>query len=137
MTMQEQKRRGRPPSNGSKPQTPKSSAASRCPTKRVYICSPLGGTVIRNMKRAEIYCRFAFESGYVPIAPHIYFPRFLDESNKDERAAGRRYGLEMMWQARQLWVFGENITDGMRAEIELARQLKIPIRYFDTDMEEL
>jgi hypothetical protein len=109
----------------------------RIPTKRVYICSPLKGNVERNISRAEIYCRFAYDSGYVPIAPHIYFPRFLNDDDKNERAAGQRYALECMWQARQLWVFGESISDGMRAEIELAKQLKIPIRYFDSDMEEI
>lgn len=88
------------------------------------------------MHRAEIYCRFAYEKGYVPICPHIYFPRFLDDANKNERAAGLRYGLECMWQARQFWVFGKNITEGMRAEIELAKQLKIPIKNFTSDMEE-
>jgi hypothetical protein len=107
------------------------------PHKRVYICSPLAGSIERNMKRAEIYCRFAFDKGFVPIAPHIYFPRFLSDDDKNERAAGQRYGLEMMWQCKELWAFGLRITDGMRAEIELAKQLKIPIRYFYDDMEEI
>jgi len=107
------------------------------PTKRVFICSPLKGAVERNIKRAELYCRFAFEEGFVPVAPHIYYPRFLDDSNKDERAVGQRYGLEQMYNCTQLWVFGENITDGMRAEIDLAKQLKIRTRYFNSYMEEL
>jgi hypothetical protein len=41
-----------------------------------------------------------------------------------------------MWQARELWVFGLTISEGMRAEIELAEDLKIPIKYFYEDMEE-
>jgi hypothetical protein len=44
--------------------------------------------------------------------------------------------LEALWQASQLWVFGARISEGMRAEIELAKELKIPIRYFNTDLEE-
>ena len=132
--IKEKKRRGRPPKNNYiEPKRPK----KKMPTKRVYICSPLKGNVEKNMKRAEIYCRFAFDSGFVPVCPHIYYPRFLDDTDKGERAAGMRYGLEAMWQCRQLWVFGERISDGMRQEIELARQLKIPIRYFDSDMEEI
>ena len=131
------KRSGRP----SKAATVKSyekltKAAAKAPKKRVYICSPLKGNVERNMTRAKIYCRFAFDSGYVPICPHIYYPQFLDDGDKNERAAGMRYGLEDMHEAREVWVFGERISDGMRAEIELAKDLKIPVKYFDEDMEE-
>ena len=138
------KRRGRPMKQD-KTETKKQGAALRCPpkpkkkipTKRVYICSPLKGNIEKNIQKAERYCRFAFDSGFVPVCPHIYFPRFLDDTDKDERAAGLRYALESMWQCRQVFVFGERISDCMRQEIELARQLKIPIRYFDADMEEI
>lgn len=108
----------------------------KIPSKRVYICSPLKGKISRNILNARLYCRFAFDKGYVPIAPHIYFTQFLDENDKTERIAGIRYGLELMWQAKEVWVFGEYISEGMRAEIDLAKDLKIPIRYFDCDMEE-
>ncbi len=107
------------------------------PTKRVYICSPFKADIKKNTVNTQHYCRFAFEQGYVPIAPHIYFPQFLDEYDEDERAAGLRYGLEWMWQTRELWVFGEYISEGMRNEIQLAKELKIHIRYFTTDMEEI
>jgi hypothetical protein len=108
----------------------------KIPSKRVYICSPLKGKISRNILNARLYCRFAFDKGYVPIAPHIYFTQFLDENDKTERIAGIRYGLELMWQAKEVWVFGEYISEGMRAEIDLAQDLNIPIRCFDYDMEE-
>ena len=108
----------------------------KIPSKRVYICSPLKGNINRNVFNARMYCRFAFDKGYVPIAPHIYYPQFLDESSANERAAGIRYGLEAMWQASEVWVFGEYISEGMQAEIDLAKDLKIPIKYFYSDMEE-
>lgn len=108
----------------------------KIPSKRVYICSPLKGNINRNVFNARMYCRFAFDKGYVPIAPHIYYPQFLDESSAKERAAGIRYGLELMWQASEVWVFGEYISEGMQAEIDLAKDLKIPIKYFYSDMEE-
>lgn len=108
----------------------------KIPSKRVYICSPLKGNINRNVFNARMYCRFAFDKGYVPIAPHIYYPQFLDEGSAKERAAGIRYGLELMWQASEVWVFGEYISEGMQAEIDLAKDLKIPIKYFYSDMEE-
>ena len=107
------------------------------PTKRVYICSPLKGDIERNMRKAELYCRFAFEKGFVPVAPHIYYPRFLDDRNKKERAAGLRYGLEEIWRCKELWVFGGHRSEGMKAEIKLATELEIPVRYFNDNLEEI
>ena len=135
--IQEKKRRGRPPKESMKPSDKKQDATSHCrfPTKRVFICSPLKGNIDKNMANAETYCRFAFDKGYVPIAPHIYYPRFLNDNDKNERKAGLRYGMEEMWRCKQLWCFGEKITEGMRAEIELAMQLQIPVKYYDEDME--
>lgn len=107
------------------------------PTKLVYICSPLKGDIEPNRAKARIYCRFAFNKGYLPVAPHIYFTQFLNEHNKEERVAGLEYGLEIVRQCKQLWVFGERISEGMKAEIALAKELRLPIRYFDSDMEEI
>ena len=109
----------------------------KAPSKRVYICSPLKGNLEKNTARARIYCRFAFDEGFVPVAPHLYYPQFLDDDDKNERAAGLRYGLEAMWQCREVWVFGLRKSEGMRAEIELAKDLKILVKYFDDDMEEI
>ena len=113
-----------------------SKTSTRIPSKRVYICSPMKGETEKNMTRARLYCRFAYDKGFVPVCPHIYFPQFLDDGNKDERAAGIRYGLEQMWQCRELWVFGASISTGMAAEIELAKDLEIPVKYFDGYMVE-
>jgi hypothetical protein len=107
------------------------------PKKRVYICSPFRGRVAANTERAREYCRFAFKEGFVPIAPHIYFPQFLDEYDEDERAAGLRYGMEEMYRCVAVWVFGRRITAGMKAEIELATDLGIPVKYFAVDTTEV
>ena len=136
MTTAKQGRPSKADLSKQKPYDRLTKTAARHPTKRVYICSPLKGNIERNMTKARLYCRFAFDEGFVPVAPHIYYPQFLDESSKTERAAGMRYGLEAMWQCRELWVFGLKITEGMAAEIELATDLKIPVRYFDEYMNE-
>lgn len=38
----------------------------------VYICSPLAGDVERNQEKARTYCRFAVDSGCIPIGYLIY-----------------------------------------------------------------
>ena len=47
----------------------------------VYICSPFAGDIENNTAAARRYSRFAVEAGYIPIAPHLLFPQFLDDSN--------------------------------------------------------
>lgn len=51
----------------------------------VYICSPLSGDLEGNQEKAVRYCRFAVDAGYIPIAPHLYFPQFMDDANPRER----------------------------------------------------
>lgn len=64
----------------------------------VYICSPLAGDVERNQEKARTYCRFAVDSGCIPIAPHIYFtqkkPSGRVSSSATLRNAVRRYADE-------------------------------------------
>jgi len=108
--------------------------------KKVYICSPFRApgekTMEKNKQKALIYCRFAYEQGCNPFAPHTFYPEFLDEYSKKERADGLKMGLEWMWAMQELWVFGSKITKGMNEEIKLAMLMEMKIRYFDESMEE-
>ena len=58
----------------------------------VYICSPYSGATDKNILAARRYCRFAFEEGYLPLAPHLLFPQFLDDRDPKEREAGLHFG---------------------------------------------
>lgn len=104
--------------------------------KVVYICSPLRGAVANNIARANLYARYAYEKGYLPLAPHAIFTQFLDDGKAEERQAGTALGLELLERADELWVFGFRISEGMKKEIERARALNIPTRWFTAEMEE-
>ena len=54
----------------------------------VYICSPFSGDVEGNVKAAQRYSRFAVDIGYIPIAPHLLFPQFLNDKKLAERQLG-------------------------------------------------
>lgn len=125
--------KGQPNSNNKNPKH----TQKQIPTESVYICSPFKGDIALNRAKARLYCRFAFEKGFLPIAPHLYFPQFLDEDSKEERAAGLRYGLDIIRRCKQMWVFGKRRSDGMKAEIYAAKALGLTIRYFDGDTEEI
>ena len=48
----------------------------------VYICSPYAGDVEKNTFRARAFSRFAVEKKYIPIAPHLLCPQYLDEETE-------------------------------------------------------
>lgn len=51
----------------------------------VYVCSPFSGDVAVNTVNARKFSRFAVEQGYIPIAPHLLFPQFLNDNDLTER----------------------------------------------------
>ena len=111
------------------------SQEDRPPKDMVYICSPYRGDIETNTANARRYCRYAFDEGFHPFAPHLYYPQFLNEDNPKERAAGLHYALMEMWRMKELWIFGDKRTEGMSQEIELAVDLDIPIRTFSDNGE--
>lgn len=102
----------------------------------VYICSPYSGAVDENILAARRYCRFAFEKGYLPLAPHLFFPQFLDDQDPKEREAGLHCGSILMGLCREVWVFGDTISPGMDAEIRRARWKNYRLRFFNETLEE-
>ena len=62
----------------------------------VYICSPYAGDIETNTAAARRYCRFAVEAGYIPIAPHLLFPQFLNDSDPKERELGLFFGNALL-----------------------------------------
>ena len=103
----------------------------------VYICSPLSGDIDSNQEAARRYCRYAVDSGYVPIAPHLLFPQFMDDNNKKERDLAIFMDIVLLTKCAELWVFGETISNGMSIEIEKAKRKNKPIRFFSTACEEV
>lgn len=104
--------------------------------KIVYICSPLRFSYERNKIKANLFQRYAYEKGCLPLAPHIIFPQFLDDETKVERRAGMEMGLQLLELCDELWVFGPRISEGMKMEIELARKLGKHTKYVNEDLDE-
>ena len=105
--------------------------------KFIYVCSPLKGDLERNIRKANGYCRFAVKHSVVPIAPHAMFTGFLDDTIPEEREIGLSLGLEILKHCNEVWTFGSRISEGMLAEMEVAKELNIPIRYFTDKCEEV
>ena len=96
-------------------------------TKKVFICSNYRGDVETNVENAIHWCKKATNQGCLPIAPHLYFPQFLDDDIPNERELGIAWGIDILSDCDELWICSENISDGMKREIEYARTQGIPI----------
>ena len=103
----------------------------------VYICSPYAGDVVKNVEAAQRYSRFAVDKGYIPIAPHLLFPQFLNDRNPKERQLGLFFGNALMSKCSEVWVFGSRISAGMETEIKRARWKNYRLRYFTENCEEV
>ena len=96
--------------------------------RRVYICSPLGGNVSANIENAKRYARYALECGMAPFIPHFY-ALILNDDDEEERNFGMIAGLSMLWVCDAVWVFSDEITEGMKTEIRFAEKLNIKVKY--------
>ena len=96
--------------------------------KKVFICSPYSGDVLENMRKALAYCRQAAAQCFMPYAPHLYFTRFLDDNDPEQREAGIDAGLEWIADCEEVQVYGTP-TDGMMVEISEAKRLGKKVVY--------
>lgn len=112
-------------------------AAKRAYRPLVYICSPLAGDMDGNMEKTRRYCKFAVRKGAIPLAPHLLFPQFMDDTDSDERALAMFMNMVLLGKCDQLWVFGKTMSEGMAAEIGKAEKRGMVIRYFTESMKEV
>ncbi len=103
----------------------------------IYICSPFAGDIEYNISRARGYCRFAVSEGYIPLAPHLHYPQFMDDLDQESRELGLSFALILLAKCDELWVFGTRVSEGMVREILTARKKGMPIRYFDEKCKEV
>ena len=103
--------------------------------KLVYICSRYSGDTEGNTAKAVRYSRFAVDEGVIPLAPHLLLPLYMDEEK--ERGKAIAMDLVILGRCDELWVFGEEWSAGMKAEIEAAGSLGMKIRRFTEECREV
>ena len=103
----------------------------------VYIASPFAGDTEYNISRARGYCRFTVRCGCIPLAPHLLYPQFMDDSDPDDRELGLFFALILLGKCDEMWVFGERISEGMSREIAKAKKRGLPVRYFSSRCDEV
>lgn len=110
--------------------------------KKVYICSPWKGNHEPTESRSSVekkheiivraICRKVALQGNIPIAPHLFFTRFLDDGNTTERKIGQKLGLFQLKECDEMLVYLHccGISEGMQAEMNFATGKRIPIYKF-------
>lgn len=82
-----------------------------------------------DVKAARMLCRFLVKLGYMPLAPHLYFNRFLSTFDEQEWTDAQLLSQEWLMQADEMWVIGNVLTQEMACEITAAEKRHIPIRH--------
>ncbi|WP_425536587.1 DUF4406 domain-containing protein [Actinotignum schaalii] len=103
----------------------------------VYICSPYAGDTETNIEIAREFCATAVARRVIPLAPHLLFPQFMDDTDPDARELPMFFNRVLLSKCEAVWVYTARVSVGMRAEIEWAHQLEIPVRYFGAGFEEV
>ena len=108
--------------------------------KKIFVCSPFRGIgsteeaarkdYQNNIALAKGVCRYVADKGFIPYCPHLYFPRFLMDSDPDEREIGMLMGQSWLAQCSELWVIGRRISSGMEREIAKAKEWGIPVKHY-------
>ena len=71
------------------------------------------------------------------LAPHLLFPQFMFDATPNERGLALRFGIILMDKCDEVWIFGSQLSTGMRAEHDRALKKGYRIRYFTADCMEL
>ena len=103
----------------------------------VYICSPYSGDVQANVELARQFCELAVAAGKIPFAPHLHYPQFMDDADPDQRELAMFFNRVLLAKCEALWAYVGRVSPGMRLEIGWARDLDLPIKYFDSDFKEV
>ena len=104
---------------------------------KVFICSPYRGDTKKNLEKAIKYCEMADEYCKLPIAPHVYFTRVFPEENWHSRFIGMLWGKDLMQYCSEIWIFCNELTEGMIEEISEAKKLGLNMKFYNEKQEEI
>ena len=100
--------------------------------RKIYVASRYAGDVEANVKAAIRYCRLVIDRGYMPVASHLLYPQILRDDDPVERELGMLFGLALLRDCDEVWVFGE-VSPGVAREIEEAKRLQKRIRFMEVN----
>lgn len=96
---------------------------------KIYFCSPFrGDDEAKNVEFALGCCRQLARAGATVFAPHLFYTRFLDDTDPGERDAGIKSGLTIMADFDEVWfvlpTWRKEFSTGMKHELAAAMDFK-------------
>lgn len=101
--------------------------------KLVFISTPYTGSVEVNVAFAQKACFYAICQGHTPIAPHLIYPGIVPDEDPAWREVGIDMGCDWLALCDEVWLCGPSVTAGMQAELDLANDLGIAVRYLSSE----
>lgn len=104
---------------------------------KIYVASRYAGDIEKNVADAARACRYVARQKKIPVASHLMYPYMgFDDSNPAERELCCLFGLALLAVCDEVWCFKAEgkISEGMQGEINEARRLGIPVRFFDMEV---
>jgi hypothetical protein len=97
--------------------------------KTVFIGHPIGGNIKDNAEKVLKICADVHNKDTIPVAPYLISLQYLNDEIIEDRKLGMEANHECFHRryVDELWLFGDRISDGMKKEILLAKEMSIPI----------
>lgn len=99
--------------------------------KIIYVAHPIAGNIKGNLQKIKQIVRDINlnHPHIVPFAPYWLDCHALDDTILAERVRGIKNDHEYFRRKvmDEVWVYGEHLSNGVKAEIELAIKLGIPV----------
>lgn len=98
-------------------------------TKTVFIGHPIAGDIKANAEKVLNICKEVHTKDIIPVAPYLVSLQYLNDEVIEDRELGMEANHECFRRGYvdELWLFGDRISTGMKGEVELAKELNIPI----------
>ena len=99
--------------------------------KIAYIAHPISGDIKGNLEKIRQIVREINmkEPNILPFAPYWVDCHALDDTIQKERERGIKNDCEFFVRKSfdELWLYGNNISNGMIEEVKLAHKMNIPV----------
>ena len=97
--------------------------------KTVFVAHPIAGDIEGNMKKVLAICEQIHTKEIIPVAPYLVSLQYLNDEVVEDRQLGIDANHECFRRryVDELWLFGDRISEGMKGEILLAREMDIPV----------
>lgn len=115
--------------------------------RKIFVSSPYRAETKEKMDEniaiAKKVCYIIIKNGNLPIAPHLYFPSFLQDDKESERSLGMEYSLHLLDQCDEMFAIipdmvedgtqYERLTEGMKIEVDHAVERGMRPKFLSAD----